>query len=105
MPVIQDIRQMHRDGASIAEISRKTNVSEPTVRKYVRMDDLSPKVPAKRRVPSMLDDYKPLIDKWLEEDRRNWHKQRHTSQRVFERLRDEEGYEGSYTTVQRYVKR
>ena len=77
MPVIQDIRQMHRDGASIAEISRKTNVSEPTVRKYVRMDDLSPKVPAKRRVPSMLDDYVPLIDKWLEEDRRNWHKQRH----------------------------
>ena len=59
---------MHRDGSSIAEISRKTNVSEPTVRKYVRMEDLSPKIPAKRRVPSMLDDYAPLIDKWLEED-------------------------------------
>lgn len=105
MPVIQDIRQMHRDGMSIAEISRKTNVSEPTVRKYVRMEDLSPKVPAKRRVPSMLDDYTPLIDKWLEEDRRNWHKQRHTAQRVFERLVAEHGFEGSYSTVQRYVKR
>ena len=105
MPVIQDIRQMHRDGMSIAEISRKANVSEPTVRKYVRMEDLSPKVPAKRRVPSMLDDYAPLIDKWLEEDRRNWHKQRHTAQRVFERLVAEHGFEGSYSTVQRYVKR
>lgn len=105
MPVIQDIRQMHRDGSSIAEISRKTNVSEPTVRKYVRMGDLSPKVPAKRRAPSILDDYAPLIDKWLEEDRKNWHKQRHTVRRVFERLAAERGFEGSYSTVQRYVKR
>ena len=105
MPVIQDIRQMHRDGMSIAEISRKTNVSEPTVRKYVRMEDLSPKVPAKRRVPSMLDDYAPLIGKWLEEDRGNWHKQRHTAQRVFERLVAEHGFEGSYSTVRRHVKR
>ena len=45
MPVIQDIRQMHRDGSSIAEISRKTNVSEPTVRKYTRMEDLSRRFP------------------------------------------------------------
>ena len=96
---------MHRDGSSIAEISRKTNVSEPTVRKYVRMGDLSPKVPAKRRAPSMLDDYAPLIDKWLEEDRKNWHKQRHTARRVFERLAAEHSFEGSYSTVQRYVKR
>lgn len=47
MPVIQDIRQMHRDGSSIAEISRKTNVSEPTVRKYVRMGDLFRRSPQK----------------------------------------------------------
>lgn len=105
MPVIQDIRQMHRDGSSIAEISRKTNVSEPTVRKYVRMEDLSPKIPAKRRAPSMLDDYAPLIDEWLEEDRKNWHKQRRTARRVFERLVAEQGFEGSYSTVRRYVKR
>lgn len=105
MPVIQDIRQMHRDGSSIAEISRKTNVSEPTVRKYVRMEDPSPKIPAKRRAPSMLDDHAPLIDKWLEEDRKNWHKQRHTARRVFERLVAEQGFEGSCSTVQRYVKR
>lgn len=75
------------------------------MRKYVRMEDLSPKVPAKRRVPSMLDDYAPLIDKWLEEDRRNWHRQRHTAQRVFEHLVAEYGFEGSYSTVQRHVKR
>lgn len=105
MPVIQDIREMHRNGASIAEISRIANVSEPTVRKYVRMEDLSPKIPAKRRAPSMLDDYVALIDRWLEEDRRNWRKQRHTARRVFERLVAEHGFEGSYSTVQRYVKR
>ena len=53
----------------------------------------------------MLDDYAPLIDKWLEEDRKNWHKQRHTARRVFERLAAEHSFEGSYSTVQRYVKR
>ena len=51
MPVIQDIRQMHRDGMSIAEISRKTNVSEPTVRKYVRMGTCPRRSPQKGGCP------------------------------------------------------
>ena len=40
----------------------------------------------------------------LEEDRRCWRKQRHTAVRIPGRLRNEHGYEGSYSTVQRYVK-
>lgn len=45
MPIVQDIRKMARSGCGIAEISRETGVSEPTVRKYIRKDDFSPKVP------------------------------------------------------------
>ena len=41
MPKIQSIRQLMRVGESVAAISRKTGVSEPTVRKYLRVDDLS----------------------------------------------------------------
>lgn len=104
MHVIQDIREMRRDGSTIAEISRKTKVSEPTVRKYVKMRDFSPKVPEKKDVGTILDDLRPVIDGWLEEDRRNWHKQRHTAKRIWERIRDEHGFTGSYSTVQRYVK-
>ena len=73
MPVVQDIRKLARSGSSVAEISRETGVSEPTVRKYVNMKDFSPRVPAKKQAPSILDAYKPVIDAWLEGDRKNWH--------------------------------
>lgn len=105
MSKAKDIREMRRDGHTIAEISRRAGVSEPTVRKYLRRDDFSSRPPLRRQAASILDPYKPTIGRWLEEDRRNWHKQRHTSRRVFERLRDEEGYEGSHDTFNRYVQR
>ena len=104
MPKVQDIRKMARAGCSVAEISRETGVSAPTVRKYVKKKDFSPKVPAKKQAPSIIDAYKPFVDAWLEEDRRNWHKQHHTATRIHERLVDEHGFKGSYSTVQRYVK-
>ena len=103
---IQDIRTMWRRGFSVADISRATGVSEPTIRKYRDKEDLSPEPPkARKETSELLLPYIPHIDAWLEEDKKNWHKQRHTAQRVFERLRDERGYPGSYTTVQRYVRR
>jgi transposase len=56
-------------------------------------------------MPSVLDAYKATIDKILEDDRKVWRKQRHTAKRIFERLRDEDGYTGSYGPVQRYVRK
>ena len=103
---IEDIRRRGRRGEAVASIARETGVSEPTVRKYLRMDDLSPSRP-EARVPEseLLAPYAPRIDAWLDDDCRNWRKQRHTATRVYVRLRDELGYGGSYSTVQRYVKR
>jgi len=95
---------MARAGCSVAEISRETGVSEPTVRKYIRKTDFSPTVPAKKKASSILDEHKPVVDMWIEEDRRSWHKQRHTATRIYERLVSERGFKGSYSTVQRYVK-
>jgi hypothetical protein len=43
------------------------------------------------------------IDKVLEDDRSVHKKQHHTAQRIFERLRDEEGFSGGYTIVREYV--
>ena len=91
MPQIQSIRRMRRNGESIASIARKQHVSEPTVRKYLRMDDLSEKPPVRKRRGSVIDPYLPLIEQWLAEDRGNWRKQRHTATRIWERLRDEHG--------------
>ena len=36
---------------------------------------------------------------YLEEDKASHRKQRHTKKRIFERLRDEQGYTGSYRSV------
>jgi len=104
---IDDIRRLGRGGASVASIARDTGVSEPTVRKYLREPDLSERPPAVGRAPEspLLEPFAALVDSWLLEDRRCWYKQRHTAKRVFDRLVAERGFEGSYTTVQRYVRR
>lgn len=103
---MEDIRKRARGGESIASIARAVGASEPTVRKYARMEDLSPEPPRRREHESeVLAPYEETIDSWLDDDCRNWRKQRHTATRVYVRLRDEEGYTGSYSTVQRYVKR
>jgi transposase len=52
-----------------------------------------------------LGPYMAWIDKVLEHDRSVHKKQRHTAQRIFERLRDEEGFSGGYTIVREYVAR
>ena len=105
MSTILSIRRRCADGDSVAEIAREEGVSEPTVRKYRDMEDFSPQ-PAKRRKArvSKLDPYKATIDSWLVEDRKRRAKQRHTATRIFDRLVAECGYDGGYTTVQKYVK-
>jgi transposase len=45
-----------------------------------------------------------FIDAWLLEDLSAIRKQRHTAKRVFERLRDQHGFKGSYTTIKTYVR-
>lgn len=98
------IRDLAAKGSTPTEIKEATGFSYPTIRKYLAKEDFSPKRPVKRTEESILDPYKPLIAKMFEEDRRIYHKQRHTAKRIHSRLADEHGFEGSYSTVQRYVK-
>lgn len=84
-------------------IARAEGVSEPTVRKYLKVDDLSARPPVRKGRASMLDEWTPVIEQWLAEDRVTWRKQRHTATRVWERLRDEHGVKVSLSTVTRKV--
>ena len=68
-------------------------------------DDFSPQPPVIQEKPSKLDPFKPIIQEWLDEDKKHWRKQHHTAQRVYERLVEEHGYTGSYSIVQRYMKK
>ena len=103
MPQIQSIRSRRRNGESIASIARSERVSEPTVRKYLRVDDLSARPPVRRCRGSVIDEWLPMIEGMLAEDRETWRKQRHTATRIHERLRDEYGAGVSLSTVTRTV--
>lgn len=105
MSQINDIRDLKRCGMKIGEIVRATGRNYRTVKKCLAMDDFTEQPPIKALRPSILDPYKEKIDEWLDEDRKHWSKQGHTAMRVYERLKEEEHYTGSYDTVQKYLKR
>lgn len=105
MPSIQSIRTRRAKGETISEIAKHEGVSVPTVRKYLAMQDFSPVLPVSQKKPSILDPYKELIEGYLDEDDRSWHKQRHSAKRIHERLVEEHGAKVGYTTVQIYVKK
>ena len=62
----------------------------------------APPRPAGRR-PGSLDLLWRGLTPFLKSDRSVHKKQRHTAHRIFERLRDEQGFRGGYTIVREYV--
>ena len=92
------------EGMSIREASRVFGLHRDTVRKMVAYS-----VPPgyRRRMPPRkpkLEPFTGVISRILEEDLRVPKKQRHTAKRIFERLRDEYGFDGQYTIVKDYVR-
>lgn len=104
MSQINHIKDLHQCGYKISEIQKLTGASRKTIRKYILQEDFSPAMPNEEKRPSILDPFKETIDAWLNEDQKNWHKQRHSAQRIYNRLVEEYGFEGSYSVIQRYVK-
>lgn len=101
----QRIRILDAQGVSWREIARRLGMSRDTVRKYATMEDCSPKPAVRKGRRSLIDAYSGTVDSWLSADRLMPRNQRHTARRVYARLVEEEGFEGSYSSVQRYVKR
>jgi transposase len=95
-------RARERDDVSIRELSRRFGVH----RREVRLALASPVPPERKapvRVAPVLDRWKPMVDKWLEEDRKAPRKQRHTARRVWQRLVEEHDAQVGESTVRRYV--
>ena len=59
---------------------------------------------SKPRLKRKLGTVLPIIHQILEEDRQAPKKQRHTAKRIFERLRDEYGFQGGKTVVKDAVR-
>jgi len=58
-----DIRALHRQGVTYAEIGRLLGRDWRTVKRY--LEEAARPVYRRRRIPSKLDPYKPLVDQWL----------------------------------------
>uniref|UniRef100_UPI00402894DD helix-turn-helix domain-containing protein n=1 Tax=Bifidobacterium adolescentis TaxID=1680 RepID=UPI00402894DD len=101
----QRIRILDARGVSWREIARRLGVSRDTVRKYATMEDCSPKPAVRKGRRSLIDAHSETVDSWLAADRLMPRKQRHTARCVYDRLVEEEGFQGSYSSVQRYVRR
>ncbi|MCY4579124.1 MAG: IS21 family transposase, partial [Chloroflexi bacterium] len=92
------------EGMSIREASRVFGVHRNTVDKMLT-NPVPPGYRRKRppRRPK-LEPYTGVIDRILEDDQSAPKKQHHTAKRIFDRLRDEHGFDGGYTIVKDYVR-
>jgi transposase len=108
MAQIEYIKHLYEvEGLSLREIARQTKKDFRTVKKYAYQYNWNPTVQPKMSPEDypILGGYIPTINQWLEQDRREPRKQRHTIKRIWHRLRDECGFTGSYSSVKRYVVR
>jgi len=103
---VEYIRKMrHVNGLSQREIARRLRLSRNTVAKYLQAVDVVPRYKLTQERPRpAIDPVRAIIDQWLAQDDAAPRKQRHTARRIFHRLRDEYGYQGSESAVERYVR-
>jgi transposase len=97
-------RACHVDGMSKSEAARLFGIDRKTVAKILKHSVPPGYRRSKPPVRPKLDPFIPIIDRILEDDRGQLSKQRHTSKRIFERLRDEHGFTGGITIVTDYVR-
>ena len=88
-------RAVHVEGMSIREAARMFGLHRDTVRKMLEYS--VPPGYRRQRLPERpkLDPYRGIIDQILEEDRGAPKKQRHTAERIYDRLRGEHGFAGN----------
>lgn len=92
-----DIRALHRQGFTYAEIGRLVGRDWRTVKRY--LTEGAQPVYRRKRTPSKLDPLKPVIDQWLADCPQL------LATRIHQDLVCDYGFEGSYQTVRRYVER
>lgn len=103
MNVIAEIRRCyHVDKETISSLAKAFKLSRPTIRKHIKTVD-EPVYQRLQQPYPMLGQFHELLQNWLEQESHLPRKQRRTSQRLYECLQVE-GYCGSYTVVQRFVK-
>lgn len=91
-------------GLSQRQVARELGHSRKTVAKALAYSTPPEYGPRCVSAQPVIAAYVPIVDAWLEDDKSRPRKQRHTAMRIYQRLRDEYGFSGSYGTIARYVR-
>lgn len=102
--LFESIRRGDRDGLSIRDLAAKFGVHRRAVRQALAGAVPPPRDPMVRDFP-VPGRWEPIVTGWLAADQEVHRKQRHTAQRVWERLVDEHGAQISASTVRALVAR
>ena len=95
---------MRRSGLGFREIARQTGFSRVTVRKYINGDGERAYRRQKEPERRVLEQgHMAQLSLWYEADLTRPKRERRSAHRLYDQL-VLEGYEGSYTTVQRYIR-
>jgi transposase len=92
-------RLVNIQGMSQREVNRRFGWSRDAIADAIRHPEPNTYTLQTPRPRPVTDPVIPLIKQWLEDDKSKPRKQRHTKTRIFERLRDEYGFEGSRRAV------
>ncbi|MDA8199538.1 MAG: IS21 family transposase [Thermaerobacter sp.] len=99
------IKDLQAQGLGPSALADRLGLDRKTVHQDLACEGFTPAPPVRVPRPSQLDPYAPIIQRWLDDDRHTFYKQRHTAQRLGERLHAEyPAFWGSYSMVQRYGK-
>ena len=96
-------RKVLLDGHSQRDVARELGHSRKTVAKALEHHSPPGYRMGQARACPVMDSFRPLIEQWMESDKAAPPKQRHSAQRMFERLRDEHQFTGGDGTVRRFV--
>lgn len=90
---------------SIREIAKELRHSRRTVKKAITDASVPEYHLTVPRTSPVMDPFKAIIERWLEEDKSQPRKQRHTAHRIYTRLVGEQNFTGCERTVRQYVSR
>jgi len=97
-------RRVLVEGESKRSIQRRYGIHWDTLEKILGHAEPPGYRLSKPRVKRKIGPYLAIIHQILEDDKTAPKKQRHTAKRIFERLRDEHGFDGGYTIVKDAVR-